>query len=238
MDFMKQIACPLMIALVGWINVTLAAPVVILSGEVDGLGPGSLIEETTVVSVSAGEILMFNDATGQTRTIAGPFEGPLNADSSAGVAPESGLDRLIASRSAEQSRLGAIRAAPGHAPRAAELISVAQSSVQCLADGVEARLWRPATLNADSLFTVTHPDSGASARSVWHADVTQVDWPVDVPVVSGARYLFELDIAPRPIEITIFLAPFEFDSNTDLAAWMGQIGCRRQAFALLDRIAN
>jgi hypothetical protein len=59
-----------------------------------------------------------------------------------------------------------------------------------------------------------------------------------VPLVSGGRYLVELEIAPRPVEVTLYLAPQDFGSDADLAAWMGQVGCRRQAFALLDRIAN
>ena len=237
MEPMLRFACLVIVALFGWVPLAIAAPVVILSGEVNGQGPGSLVEETTVVSIPAGTMVMFNDPSGQTKTITGPFEGPINADP-AGTAPASGLDRLIASRSAEQSRLGAIRAAPGQIPREAELISVAQSSVQCLANGVEAQLWRPETLNADSFFKLTHADSGAVARSVWHTDVDQVAWPADVPLISGARYLVELEIAPRPVEITLFMAPNNFDSDADLAAWMGQVGCRRQAFALLDRIAN
>lgn len=235
---MKQILCLAMIVLLGGLHAALAAPVVILSGEVGGQGPGSLIEETTVVSIPAGATVMFNDPAGQTKTITGPFEGPINADASADTSSGSGLDRLIASSLEEQSRLGAIRAAPGHLPREAELISVAQSAVQCLAAGAEARLWRPETLNADSLLTLTHADSGAEARAIWRQGAAQIDWPSGVPLVSGARYLVELEIAPRPVEVTVFLAPSDFDTTSDLAAWMGQIGCRRQAFALLDRIAN
>lgn len=215
-----------------------AAPVVILSGEVDGQGPGSLIDETTVISVPAGKTLVFNDPAGQTKTITGPFEGPINADAAGDAAPASGLDRLIASRSAEQSRLGAIRAAPGQIPREAELISVVRTSVQCLAQGGQAVLWRPETLDGDSFVTLTYGDTGATAQSIWRSGVSRLEWPSEVPLLSGARYLVELEIAPRPVEITLYLAPREFASDADLAAWMGQVGCRRQAFALLDRIAN
>ena len=235
---MKRIACIAMLVLFALRGAALGAPVVILSGEVNGQGPGSLVEETTVVSIPAGAMVMFNDPSGQTRTLTGPFEGPINADAAGGAGTASGLDRLIASRSAEQSRLGAIRAAPGQTPREAELISVVQTSVQCLAAGADAQLWRPETLRADSFFKLTHPDSGAVARSVWHADVAQIAWPPEVPLASGARYLVELEVAPRPIEVTLFLAPAEFDSDAELAAWLGQVGCRRQAFTLLDRIAN
>jgi hypothetical protein len=204
---MIKIASLLMITLLGLGHAALAAPVVVLSGEIKGQGPGSLVEETTVISLPAGAMVMINDATGQTRTITGPFEGPINADPSGDATPASGLDRLIASRSAEQSRLGAIRAAPGQISREAELISVAQSSVQCLAHGAEAFLWRPETMNADSIFALTHTDTGTVARSIWHVDVTRVPWPAEVPLISGARYLVELEIAPRPIEITLFPRP-------------------------------
>ncbi|MGD1922723.1 MAG: hypothetical protein ACFB03_00845 [Paracoccaceae bacterium] len=236
---MKYLARNLIAAVTGLVcSAASAAPVIILSGEVNGQGPGSLIEETPVISIPTGAVLVFNDPTGQTQTIAGPFEGPINADRTADTAPASGLDRLIASRSAEQSLLGAIRTAPGLAPTEAELISIAQSSVQCLASGVKARLWRPETLNADSFFKVTHANSGAVAGSVWHDGTQQVDWPSEVPLISGAHYRVELEIAPRPVEITLFLAPRTFDTDTDLASWMGRVGCRRQAFALLDRIID
>ncbi len=236
---MKKTASVLLVAMLGMFGMAAhAAPVVILSGEVNGQGPGSLIEESTVISLPAGAMLIFNDATGQTKTLAGPFEGPINGEQTTSGETSSGLDRLITSHSAEQSRLGAIRSLPGQVPRDPDVISVAQSSVQCLPMNGKAELWRPSTLNVDSFFSVSHAETSVRAKSVWHADVERIAWPSEVPVVSGGRYLIELEVAPRPVEITLYIAPQKFASDAELASWMGQVGCRRQAYVVLKRVAN
>ncbi len=219
------------------LTIASAAPVVILSGEVDGQGPGSLVDDATAISLPAGAILMFNDATGQTRTLTGPYEGPIGADQTTGPA-QTGLDRLIASREAEVSRLGAIRAAPGHAARNPDLISVAQTSVQCLQrDGV-ARLWRPTTLDADSHITITDIASGASRRLVWHGGGTLLNWPEGLEIGMGSAFRLDLDIAARPVVVTLHRAAETFDDDQELLTWMSSVGCRRQAFALMGRLAN
>lgn len=209
-----------------------AAPVVILAGDAGGAGPGSIVDDSLVVSLPAGASLMFNDANGQTRTLQGPYDGPIGATANTG-AQSSGLDRLIAARKAEQSRLGAIRAAPGQTPRDSTLISVTQSATQCVRHGAKPRLWRPATMDADSAIRIANAD-GAVAELAWHAGQQTLDWPTAPEAVSGQRYLIELGIAPRAVEIVLHLAPKAFATDAALAAWMGDMGCRRQALAILD----
>lgn len=214
-------------------SAALAAPVVILAGDAGGAGPGSIVDDSQIISLPAGASLMFNDATGQTRTIQGPYNGAIGAKTGAGAAT-SGLDRLIASRKAEQSRLGAIRAAPGQTPRDASLISITQSATQCVKHGSAAQLWRPSTMDADSALRISEIGGDGNTELVWHRGQQTLDWPAAPQAISGKRYLIEMDIAPRPVKILLHLAPKPFGSDAELAAWMGDMGCRRQALALLD----
>lgn len=214
-----------------------AGPVVILSGEVNGNGPGSVVDEATVISLPAGAVLMMNDASGQTRTLTGPYDGPIGAAGN-GAAEASGLERLVATRAAETSRLGAIRAAPGQIPPDAAMISIAQSAVQCAPADAAIRLWRPETMDADSHVTITDPASGAEAQMIWHQGVATVEWPAALPLVSGRAYLVEMDLVPRPVEITLHRPETEIADTAALAEWMTGKGCRRQALALLDRLSN
>lgn len=214
-----------------------AAPVVILSGSVGGQGPGGILDDSAQISLAAGETLMFNDAAGQTRVIAGPYQGAIGAGVTAAKELTS-LERLVASKDAEQSRLGAIRAAPRQEPRDPDLISIAHSSEQCIRSGEDVVLWRPETLNADSALSIMHEASGASAKALWRHGAETMIWPSGVPLISGARYKVRLDIAPRAIELTLHVADPALTSETELAAWMSDVGCRRQALAKLSLISG
>ncbi|MCA8926667.1 MAG: hypothetical protein KDC18_01255 [Alphaproteobacteria bacterium] len=215
-----------------------AAPVVVLSSTVPGLQPGSMVDSATAVAVPAGGMVMINDAAGKTRTIAGPYDGPIGE--TAAKAGDGGmmanLGRLVASRDTEQTRLGAVRAAPDQQLRDPALITVAHSATQCGLPEAPLRLWRPGTMDGDNRLTITDLASGASAERVWHAGRTVIDWPATLPARDGARYRIRLEIAPRPVELELHRAPAGLDTPARLAAWMESVGCRRQALLLLDTL--
>ncbi|MBY8974841.1 hypothetical protein KHP62_03410 [Rhodobacteraceae bacterium NNCM2] len=212
-----------------------AAPVVVLSSSIDSLGPGSVVDSATQIELPAGAVLVINDATGKTRTLTGPFSGAIGETAKAGG--ESGLmtdlARLVETRETEQARLGAIRAAPGQVLRDPGLISISQSSTQCIA-GETVTLWRPATMTADSTLSITEIGSGATAELFWDATSPTMVWPDALAPQDGGRYRFDLSIAPRPIELELHIAPTEFASPAQQAAWMSSKGCRRQAALVLD----
>lgn len=220
-----------------WAGISaVAAPVVILTGEVGGQGPGSVVDDTEVVALRSGEMLVFNDATGQTRTLTGPYEGPLSGEPG-GEAPKSALERLVSARAAEQSRLGAIRAAPGQTPVTLEVISIAQSSVQCFDGEAALLLWRPETLDVDSRLKLRDKATGAETTTFWQEGDMTIAWPSELPLRSGASYLLSLDAAPRAIELTLHDVSMRSSAETT-ASKLIEVGCRRQALTLLERIVN
>lgn len=215
-----------------------AAPAVILSGEAAGVGPGGILDDAVQVEIPAGAMVMFNDAGGVTRTLVGPYAGPLGADPGAG----GGLQALVAAKAEEDARLGAIRAAPGEAPPDPWLVSVAQTATQCIPATGDPVLWRPESMDADSALTITPLGAplggGAEKRLVWHAKEAEAPWPADLPVTSGASYRVALSIAARPVAITLHRAPQRFGDDREAMAWMAAQGCRRQALALLARLGG
>lgn len=215
-----------------------AAPVVILTGSAGGQGPGAVVDDAQLVELAPGAVLIFNDAAGQTRTLTGPYQGPIGAPPPTADASTSALERLVAARSVEQSRLGAIRAAPGQTPRDPELISIAHSATQCFRDAGAARLWRPETLNVDSRLLIRALDDDGEATVFWRAGEGSIAWPAALPLRSGGRYLVRLEAAPRAVELALHQAPMDRAGTEALAERMVGAGCRRQALALLDRVVN
>ncbi len=215
-----------------------AAQVVVLASTVPGLNPGALVDSATAIKVPAGGMVMINELSGKTRTIAGPYDGPI-----AGPAPTaqnqdlaSSLGRLVASRHAEQSRLGAVRSAPDQRLQDPELVTVAYSSTQCIRSGAPVRLWRPSTMDADSAVIITDAATSTTIRTVWHKGLTALNWPDELPIGSGGRYLVNLEFSPRPVELVLHRLPDGLTVPAEQAAWMESAGCRRQALLLLERI--
>lgn len=219
-----------------------AAPVVVLSSTVAGLAPGSIIDGADPVDIPAGGVVMINDSTGATRTLVGPYSGPIGESGGDETASRnsvaSGLSRLIASREEEQAKLGAVRAAPAQIVDRADLLTVANSADQCILPGVTARLWRPGTMDADSRLTIEAVESGQTAATTWRRGETVIDWPADLGLRDGERYRIRLDVAPRTVELALRIAPAGLSDPAAQAAWLFEAGCRRQALQALAALSQ
>ena len=218
-----------------------AAPVVILSSTVDDYTPGMVLDGATEIAVPAGGLVMFNDATGATRTLNGPYSGAIS-QAEGGAKDDNtlvaSLSRLVVSREDEQAKLGAIRALPGNLAREIYVLDVARSATQCAAMGQPIRFWRPETLRGDALFSISAEDGGAPVVLTWRAADETLDWPDSVPVTDGAAYQVKLDFTPRPAQITLRLVPSAIEEPAAIAAWMADAGCRRQALQLVASLGG
>lgn len=217
-----------------------AAQVVVLSSTVDGFAPGSIVDDATAIEVPAGGVVIINDATGATRTLTGPYSGAIGQPSGGGDARATviaSLSRLVTSREEEQAKLGAIRALPGNLAREVYVVSVARSSVQCVAADHPVTLWRPETLRGDTLLEISETD-GAETAQPWPAAVERLDWPEGLAIHDGARYRVQLGNSPRPVEIELKLVPAGLDTPAETAAWMADAGCRRQALLLVETLGG
>ena len=83
-----------------------AADVVILDSTASAIAPGSIINDAQTVDIPSGAVVTLIMPDGETRTVAGPYAGPVGEAQSA----DAGVSALTASRGSETKVLGAIRA--------------------------------------------------------------------------------------------------------------------------------
>jgi len=83
-----------------------AADIVVLDSTASAIAPGSILNDTAAVDIPGGATVTLIMADGETRTVAGPYSGPVGEAQSA----DGGVSALTASRGSETKVLGAIRA--------------------------------------------------------------------------------------------------------------------------------
>lgn len=83
-----------------------AADVVVLDSTASAIEPGSIIDDRAQVQIPGDAIVTLIMPDGETRTVAGPYSGPVGEAQSA----DGGVSALTASRGSETKVLGAIRA--------------------------------------------------------------------------------------------------------------------------------
>lgn len=218
-----------------------AGQVVILSSTIAEYTPGSIVDGASTVALPAGGMLMFNDATGATQTLSGPYSGAIEQSTEGGDQSEgslASLSRLVTSREEAQTRLGAIRALPNSIAHQVDVVSVARSAVQCAQSNQPVSLWRPETLRGDTKVTIADLATGASAEILWPDEDASLPWPDAVPIRDRAPYRVRLDLSPRPVEITLRLVPEGLETKALTAAWMAEAGCRRQALLLVSLLGE
>lgn len=216
-----------------------ASEIVVIESTAPGLEAGAFLDPGEAVSVPAGASIVIVEPDGSTRTVDGPFEGPLGA----AAAPDSGsgglmanLGKLVSEREEEKQVLGAIRAAPGQVAEAVYVVDVGRSGDVCVPEGAAIRLWRPALMAAESETVLT--GSFEPVTALWLEGEQFLDWPAALPAEDGGRYAIRLAIAPRPAEVRLRFVPASLETDARRAAWMAGAGCRRQAERLLQRLAR
>ena len=83
-----------------------AADIVVLDSTASAIAPGSILNDAAAVNIPSGATVTLIMADGETRTVAGPYSGPVGEAQSA----DGGVSALTASRGSETKVLGAIRA--------------------------------------------------------------------------------------------------------------------------------
>ena len=78
----------------------------VLDSTVTAIAPGSVLNDAAAVDIPGGAVVTLIMADGETRTVAGPYSGPVGQAQSA----DGGVSALTASRGSETKVLGAIRA--------------------------------------------------------------------------------------------------------------------------------
>lgn len=218
-----------------------SAEIIVLESTAPGIEAGSIVQDTDIVQIPDGAVILVAEEDGTTRDIAGPYNGPAG---SAGTGTGEGggglianLGKLVQDRENTRQVLGAIRAAPGQVPPDLYLIDAARSETVCLPAGLAPRLWRPATMAAETEVSIRLFD-GPSANFLWGSAEQIADWPAAVTLRDGGDYALRLGIAPRPTQLSIRLVPSSLAKPTAQAAWMYNAGCRRQAALLIEGLSS
>ena len=84
----------------------MAGDVVVLDSSAASIAPGSVMNDAAQVDIPGGAVVTLIMADGETRTVSGPYSGPVGDAQSA----DAGVSALAASRGSETKVLGAIRA--------------------------------------------------------------------------------------------------------------------------------
>ena len=229
------------LALVAGVTAAGAEEIVIIESSAPDVEAGAILDSADVVNVPAGTSIVIVEPDGSTRTIEGPFQAALGAAGEGGDAGGgliANLGKLVSEREESRQVLGAIRAAPGQVAESVYVVDVGRSGDVCIADGASVRLWRPATMAAETEMTLTDAAAGGSATVLWLEGAQTLDWPSALPPADGARYAVRLDIAPRPAEVRLRFIPDDVVSDAARAAWMADAGCRRQAGQLLAHLTG
>ena len=182
---------------------------------------------------------------GKVVKLQGPFSGPpttkdAGADDKGVV---QALSRLFAPTGPQGSSWGTFRGAEtlrgdeARNPPEVWAFNVLRSENVCLPASAEPTLWRP---EADSQLTIVllHLSTGREATVTFEAGETTAPWPPEVDLLDGGEYALR-DVANQWERRLLFrLIPAERSTAIEQAAWMSDMGCIRQAKALVSRLPS
>lgn len=201
--------------------------------------PGRKLGDNVTITLKAGDVVTLLDGRG-TRTLRGP--GTFGSTSNAsGTDTRTSLATLLETKRVRRARTGAVRGAaaePASAPRSPNLwyVDISQSSVACVADPVNVRVWRPLTAEAADV-TIT-PKAGGDASTV-HFDAGQAVgwWPEELAVSEGAAYTLSWPGLEKPIEIGFSVMSPGSEGLESMASALISRQCDAQLNLLVETVA-
>ena len=215
-----------------------AGDLVVISGGTPDLQPGQIVNSNTPLTIPAGSTITLVSGSGKTLTLKGPHTGTISLDQEgAGSASLiSSLSSLLAGPGKETSSLGVMRAlAPPPLPTDPWVIDIGQSGDHCVAANGPARLWRGKNAKAWVVSLKNLTDKSKSSTK-WPAGTRTLNWPSEVALVDGARYLLRKKGSRATKKFTMHLVPGDLPTTVHKVAWMAEKGCKAQAKLLLARI--
>jgi hypothetical protein len=185
---------------------------------------GRSLPDNASVRLRGGDTLVLLDARGS-RTLKGP--GIFTAAASGGGGSVSSFNALMASANGRRGRVGAVRPPPQ--PRQLWQVSSERSEAFCFINPAGV-LIRREDIAQPSNVVVTDLASGKSTRVHFPAARQVVEWPSDVPLVSGNRYrIGSAEASMKQIAAG--------NSFADLGSTLIRNGCMSQVDALTTTTA-
>ncbi len=188
--------------------------------------------------LEAGWTITLVASDGSYVTLTGPTEVvPAEANGSENTDPSilEALGALLAAEERSTAALGIVRSTGGGNAMATPLdawsVDVSASGEGCIRQGT-ATLWRhDASTNTE--VTIRPLGTIRKAKVIWSAGRETLVLN-GASFTDGGNYVIEFDDARA--QITMHVMPAHLTGSVERAAWMAEIGCRAQAFAMLDTV--
>ncbi|MBB6124135.1 hypothetical protein [Sphingobium subterraneum] len=201
--------------------------------------PGKKLADNSSVTLKAGDVVTLLDGRG-TRTLRGP--GTFGATASAaGSDTRTSLAALLETKRVMRARTGAVRGGVGaeaSAPRSPNLwyVDISQTSVACVPDPANVRLWRPSSADGATV-TITAKSGGASAPVIFGAGEAVALWPATLSVTDGAVYSLSWPGLAKPIDIALSVMAPGTEGLESMASTLISRKCDAQLNLLVETVA-
>ncbi|MCC6469159.1 MAG: DUF4384 domain-containing protein [Alphaproteobacteria bacterium] len=227
---------------------------VIISSTADGMKKGDRVATSQSIAVPSGTRVVLMDASGKVMTVRGPFNGVLGSSEPTAPTPKATgafrsvsdaaglIERLgdaLRSENDAPRRIGAFRGVGasglglGATPADPWAIDVSAAGHWCVAADRAVTLNRGGLTGFDSITIETKP-SGAKMDIPWPKAQAVLQWPASVPVKNGASY--DLRMGTTTTSIAVHMMDQKGMTSGQVALWMAEQGCQRQASAMIDSL--
>jgi hypothetical protein len=217
-----------------------AGQLVVVESTTPKLQAGQVIQADTRLELASGSRVSLVGEDGKVTKLQGPYTGPAVMGGSGPGDPSvvGALSRLFATKEPSAQTWGTFRGVEtlrgdeaAHPPEV-WAINVLRSESVCLPAGAEPMLWRPEA-SRDLSVIVLHLSTGREATATFGAGEAQVAWPADVALLDGGEYALRDADNRWERRLFIRLIPADRAAPVESAAWMSDMGCIRQAKAML-----
>lgn len=222
----------------------LASQMVVVESTTAKLQAGQVIPSDTRIDLAAGSRISLVGEDGRVIKLQGPYTGPaaVGGDGHGDPGVVGALSRLFATKEPSAQSWGTVRGVEtlrgdeaAHPP-GLWAINVLRSESVCLPAGAEPSLWRP-DVRHEMAVIVLHLSTGREATATFAAGAAEVAWPSDVGLLDGGEYALRDTDNRWERRLFVRLIPADRATPVASAAWMSDMGCIRQARALLATAA-
>jgi hypothetical protein len=203
----------------------------VLESSVASIKVGSSHALDDKITIPAGASIRVVMPSGKTRTIAGPYSGPV-ADLARGQKLDerviAWIKNLFQTGGSSERTPGATRGMrpPDPPPTFSwTAVPVSADSTMCAQSGARLQLVRAPSRAADRV-TVVDLGTGNKGEAQWKANSTTADWPADLALRTDATYVLLVPGRPQR-QVTLRLLE-RLPGDDDVLAELAARGCRRQ----------
>ena len=205
-----------------------AAQYVVVEARGVNLKVGAIVDPTKPLVLKQGQHLTLISDSGQTIKLDGPYEkAPVAAQ---GVQLAAAFGALASNNNGRLGEIGTTRAAGKVNLPEPWLLDAVHSGSECLREGDQPVLWRPAADKPVDL-VVMPADRSWKAEAKWPAGQSELAMKSEMGVHGDASYFMVVNGNETPVSIAT--VPKSLANAQMRAAWMLQKGCTPQAEALM-----